>query len=272
MSALDRIRKHQRGGKTVDEITAENNVNVVFWLVTFAALITFVAVGIWKFFFFQTSIQIPNPRLELFLEITAAGISELFRFLSLVMAFYESKKNRVVSVWFGILLSLGIMFYDIRIGWIYASSETIETFWFLCGIGELIGIRAIFGHAFEEGINKFRKSVKLESLLFETEIVKPEISELKQEPVKPVSNKKPRVKKNAPIQAPKVIDSDSVAVDGFSKPLSASEIRSKIKQYAWKLKNGKGNQMTNDRNIEKLRHAYHTLTGETIELKEIFTR
>lgn len=284
-TTLDRIRARRETGKTMDQIQAEQNTDAMFWAMTMVAGIMFLAVAVWKFFFFQVQISAPVLFWERFLEASAAGASEVFRMGSLIMAYYESKKGRKITVWFGILISLSIMAYDIHLGSWVTTAETFETYIFFCLFSELIGIRAIFGYAFEEAL---ARPLKVSKPAPET---KEDVSKAEPE-TKPIISKdttiQPAPQDISPLMvtlpdglweelvsepAPDVSENDTgvskndievICVDGFKAPLSASDIKSKIGQYQWKLDQGLGRDVTNRANIQKLSAAYEQLTGKSL--------
>lgn len=243
MTALDKIRSRRETGKSMDQIQAESNTETMFWIFTVIAAIPFASVWVSKYFWFQEVIHLPNARWEMFQEMASSGITEVFRLGSLIMAFYEAKRGRKISVYFGIMVSLAIMLYDIRVGYFMAERLLYETYVFLCVVGELIAIRAIFGEAFESGIVK----QVIETVNPKTEIVKP-----KPPPKKSanVSMKQGKRKRSRPKK-----DEEPIQVDGFSEPMTSSEIQRKLKQYEWKLVNGKGRPETAQANITKLKMA-----------------
>lgn len=55
----------------------------------------------------------------------------------------------------------------------------------------------------------------------------------------------------------------TIKVPNFSQPMTASEIKTKIKQYNWKLKNGKGKKQTALENIERLELALDQILKQT---------
>jgi hypothetical protein len=234
MSAADRILEKSQG-KSFEQTEVENASENMFWWMTLVNIFLYVAIAAWKFFFF-IDITISSHRWSLFLQLTAAGAPEAFRMASLIMAHYEAKQKRRVTVWFGITISIAIMGYDIYTGR-HLPSQAYESFVFLCILSELIGIRAVFGRAFEESF-----------------VTKESFVTTKEQPATEIKIPEPIQEKPAPtvnLRASKSVP----AKKGKPKPMTEGQINAKIKEYQWKLDNSKGKPETNSKNISKLQEA-----------------
>jgi hypothetical protein len=240
-----------------------------------ASLIPFIAVGVQKYFFFEPFSDIPEGYLRQFVQISDAVVAEIFRFGSIVFAYFEAKKGRVWSVWFGVLASIGIMIYDMSVGMEFANPQMLKTYLFSCFIGELFGLRAILGTSFEDVVKKMKeKSVsETEPGVSETE------TQAKQKEPKRVSETKQKqdsetpMKRNKPVSTKQLKhdgtkqktvslkqSAETVSVDGFSKSFTASQLKSKASLYRLRLRNGEGRTETNEANLKKFETAYFELT------------
>lgn len=281
-TTLDRIRAKRETGKTMAQIQADQNTDAMFWILTMLAAALFLAVGAWKFFFFQGQISAPVLFWERFLEVCAGGASEAFRLGSLIMAYYESKKGRTITVTFGVLISLSIMAYDVHLAPLVSQPATLETYIFLCLVSEIVAIRAVFGYAFEEGIfSKLNVSGRVSETIETAAETNPSVSgqKLKHQVSDPettdidiLSNTQRElwnevgasVSENVSEIDTPVSENDTIQVDGFSGSFTAPEVKSKIALYRGRLENGVGREKTNQDNIRKFARAYKALTGEDI--------
>lgn len=247
MAYSDIRDKLQNTSKKYSEAEAENNSEKVFWLLTLLSAIPFLSVAVMKYFWFTEIVSVPSTLWESFLEVSSAGVSEAFRLGSLIAAFYEAKRNRTISVAFGVALSISIMLYDMHVGYMFSEPKMLTTYLFSCIIGELLAIRAVFGEAFETSIVKYFSKPEVISIKPEAEAA----SETE------VEVKKPEIKKKKASASRKrtLASKKTVQVSGFSGHFNESQINSKIAQYEAKLKKGIGKAETNQANILKFQKA-----------------
>lgn len=248
MSTLNNVRERIESGKSLEQIRNEQNTESAFWFTIVVAATFFLAVGAWKYFFYLEQVDIPSNFWQQYLIIEAGFASEVFRLASLILAYYEAKQGRVVSVWFGILTSIVVMAFDIRIGYMFDSQAALSTYIFFCWFGELIGIRAIFGRAFEDTIAKwlgYRLSQKVVTTM------KPK----NQQTTTTVTQDK-----TLDMSEWFTVNGDEVLVKGFKNPFTAKTLKWKIGEYKSKNKSGVGKKTTNDFNIKKLQAALKELT------------